>query len=84
MLIPITITSIDAIEANPPRMLPGKIIVFVIAAGIMIIVETIWQNGISHAKRVSFEKVIDPRKEIRLTINVKAKNKASETKPINL
>jgi len=83
MLIPITITSIVEIDANPSRMLPGKIIVLVIAAGIIIIVDTIWQKGISHANRLSFEKVIEPRNVIRLTINVNAKNNASVTKPIN-
>jgi K+ transporter len=82
MLIPITITSIEAIEANPLRILPGKIMVFVIAAGIIIMVVTIWQKGISHDRKLLFEKDIEPRMVIRFTINVSAKNNARTTKPI--
>lgn len=80
--MPITITSMEAIAANPLRMLPGKMIVLVMAAGMIIIVVTMWQNGISHESRLLFVKAIEPRMLIRFTIKVSAKNSARTIKPI--
>jgi hypothetical protein len=65
-------------------MLPGKIIEFVNTIGIIIIVETIWQNGISQESKFSLEKVIVPLILIRFTMNTSAKNKAMAINPIAL
>jgi len=72
----------EEMDANPSLILPGKIIVLVTTAGIMTMVETIWQKGISHDNKLLSEKVIDPLICIRFRIKVNEKNKARTIKPV--
>jgi hypothetical protein len=65
-------------------MLPGKMMELVSATGMMIMVVTMWQKGISQASSVSWSNDMEPRALTRLTINVRAKNKASAINPIAL
>jgi hypothetical protein len=71
----------EAMEAKPSIILPGKIMELVSAIGMRIMVVTIWQKGISQARRFSCENVMEPRALIRFTIKVSAKNNASVMNP---
>jgi hypothetical protein len=66
----------DVIFAKPDRMLPGKIIDFVNAAGRIIIGITRWQNGILHSRISASENDIEFLVSIIFLISVKESDRA--------
>jgi hypothetical protein len=70
--------------ANPPIMLPGKIIDLVKAAGSIIIGITRWQNGILHSSMSAREKDMDFLTSTILCISVKERDRAKIIKRIAL
>jgi hypothetical protein len=80
---PIQITNIPPIEYCP-SIFPGKMIVFVSAAGMRVMGITRWQKGVSPSIILAWLSAILPLTAIRLEIKEKTKTTARIIKSIDL